>query len=101
MLITLGSIDAGDSYELKPGRTRYQLADGVEVTMKEPTIKLVEEANKVGAEPTRINLEICRVICNNWPEDDSSVSMRLVSRIVQDFFLMLTGTSRRPEESSN
>ena len=101
MIITLETISNGEGYDLIPEVTKYQVATGVTVSVKEPTISLVEKANGVVGDPALVNAAICRIICHNWPEDDKEVSMRMASRLVRDFFLMLSGIEKRPKESSS
>jgi len=97
MTITLETISNGEGYDLIPEVTKYQVATGVTVSVKEPTIALVEKANGVVGDPALVNAAICRIICQDWPEDDKEVSMRMASRLVRDFFLMLSGIEKRPQ----
>jgi hypothetical protein len=102
MKVDLDVVDRGESYKIRPGSTVYVLKDGVEVTLKEPTIDLVEEADAVKASnPIWLNRDICKVICNDFPKDKDlkNVSMRMFGHIVADFFLLLTGIGRRQSES--
>jgi len=59
----------------------------------------VEEANAVTGDPALINVAICEIICNDFPVDRNDVSMRMVSRLVRDFFLMLSGIESRQATS--
>ena len=94
-MVTLDTISSGEGYDLIPNKTKYQVAEGVTVRLKEHVIALVEEANAVTGDPALINVTICEIICNDFPVDSKDVSMRMVSRLVRDFFLMLSGIESR------
>ena len=102
MKIDIDVVDRGDSYKIRPGSTVYVLKEGIEVTLKEPTIDLVERADKIqSSNPIWLNRDICKAICNDFPNDEDlkDVSMRMFSHIVTDFFLLLTGIGKRQLES--
>lgn len=98
-MVTLDTISSGEAYDLIPNKTKYQVAEGVTVTLKEPVIALVEEANAVTGDPALLNVTICEIICNDFPSERKDVSMRMVSRLVRDFFLMLSGIESRQATS--
>ena len=98
-MVTLDTISSGEAYDLIPNKTKYQVAEGVTVTLKEPVIALVEEAKAVTGDPALLNVTICEIICNDFPSERKDVSMRMVSRLVRDFFLMLSGIESRQAPS--
>lgn len=97
-LVTPSVIEEDTKYSLSTSKTQYQLREGIVVTVKEPTIDLVAEVERIGDEVPfmKQNLEVAKLITEGYDwQDLSGISSRVVGRLVQDFLLMSAGNATR------